>query len=258
MGFFSDDTSKADITQKSAKKPGLHNQGFFARIVHMILGTFLEILASFFNWLFRKGDSVLVGNIKGGMITALVLLVLYGLFQIPYLRGNMFVANTRTVNIHNGSTRISFPDNSSFAPDPNERKFSLPDVKNVTYVSYTGYSSTNPTFTKSNTCYMVSRGEKLLLDSKIEPKQAEGFEDEVKYRVKYLVPELVGLRYFFVRLFNPKLYTVGERELNEFVHRYSKKDTWYRLEKEWGHVLTGSYKVFEVKARSNEHAVICF
>lgn len=269
MGLFS-----ADKPEES--KPVVQRQSFFTSLLE-IFGKILVAVVMFvlndivrpcllfvFGLLghaldFRRTDNKKLKIIQATACGIIFFGTLLYIYKIPSIRDWLTLAKTHTVNIDNGQNFL-FPDRSYFIVDSERKVLSLEQYGGKVFITHTGYQKGVSMPTAKDVCYLLPRGEKISLASKTVPVFAVGFEKEVIYTVTESVMSLTGADYILEFFKHPSHLFKDKEELKHITITHDKSASWEVLQREWWKLwnFENGNKPFEMKALSNEHAVICF
>lgn len=263
MGMFFDDEIEKPVPPQ--KENVNTHPGFFAAAGLMILGFFIMILT-----VILKQPLMYLFNFEGrtrNQVTTqlVVIFVIFGgaifiLYRIPFVRDWVSLSNVRTINI-NSKERIFFPDRSNFVIDVNSKWFRFREGDDNDYLTYSGYTEHLAQNMQRSQCQLVPRSEKILLSSESEPRQAEGFEEEVRYSVRKSVPNIHGLNSALIHWANPSFFFKSKEFLDTQEFTLPEENSWREFMNDWNQISTirgTNSRWFLIKAKSDQHAVICF
>lgn len=191
-----------------------------------------------------------------GIVIAIFGVPLYFAYRIPAVRDAVSLSETSTLNLSENKLRIIFPDRSFFTASRHRQGMLF---NSRTYFSYAGHSEKEPQRMWRNECQGVTRGEKIYLSSKLPPRNAEGFSEEVRYVARQRIGSLGETEYLFEWIKRPSLWR-DKNELEQIVVDIRRSSSWERFIDNWIELRMDEdgYRTFEVKALAREHAVVCF
>ncbi len=261
MGFFFDEPKKPEVQDTSASHV---SHGPFATAMLMVLGFFIAILGwiikPLFSWLFDFSSvTQQVATIKIVIIAIIVGGPILLIYRIPSVRDTLTLSNTSTTNIP-GNECTFFPDRSYFVPTRESVVLTFEQSGSRLYFTYKGYTKNLASEIGKGSCHLVSRGEKIVLASNSPPICAVGFESTVQYTVVKSVASLPSPRYIQEHVIHPSYLFRKKDELSKLKVNYDVDESWGTFTREWSELwsFTNGSKPFEIKALSNEHALICF
>jgi hypothetical protein len=200
-------------------------------------------------------------EIKRRVLSALIVLGFFilGMYTLWGMIFPKWESNTHTVNLMRTNEKIPFPSHTDFKITTKREVLSLSLESNFTYITYP--TETNDglypaILGESGICQTVPHGRSLVVYSSELPVAAIGFEDTLIYRDVDIreIPLSRKIPFFVFSL------TSGESEKRKrTIEKIGKEGTWDTFVEEWSSLysIKGS-RVFLVKARHDENALICF
>lgn len=265
MGLFFDDKPKESLPVQQQRPThtfwtfiGEAIAQMFVKLLEFALAILTWILKPLLTWLFEfNGVSRQLGTIKVLLIAVTFggpLTIVYKTF--PSIGDFIFLSRTHTSNTGEHLGHLVFPEREYFVP---KGKSTLIQGEHFLFVTYSGYNE-SPQSMRLGSCHLVPRGEGVVLASFSPPEQAEGFSDEVEYRIKENLIETVPWRRHLFYLRHPSYIQKSNDELREILIYYEKEGSWREFKDDWEKIkaYTDGAKAFEVRAKFTEHAIICF
>jgi hypothetical protein len=242
MGLFSDDKPPP---REPTPPPPLH-KGFLHEAGILLLGAGIGLIAwggkgafSFFSK--HTPDKVKI------LLVFIIPVVLYS--TIPQLRDMVTLANGVTVNV--SDKIVAFPPKEEFYRRDSYRF----DYDGKTYIAY---SIPYRSMVKKDECYLVPRGEHLLVKTTIRPVYAVGFEEKPIITQTIRIKDLPTGTYVYEYLSSPAHLFMLLGFQKEIVDNTIKEQefyiTWDNLMKDWGRQEV----TFFISAKWNQHALLCF
>lgn len=189
------------------------------------------------------------------VVLAIVFVAGYSLIHYLFPK---WKSNDHTTNLLRTSVIPGFPVNSFFETE-GAREFLNVTETNYRYTSYSFELSKGIGISEeSGLCQLVPRGEKLKIFSANLPLVAVGFQDDVYVYTEKQFSDL-GISKKIKNTF--LLLTKSKEELQKIPEEViAEKISWGAFENNWGSfdVNTSGQKIFWVKARKDENAIICF
>lgn len=185
---------------------------------------------------------------------------LFYLYKKPEVRDYLTLSDEVTINVRGNSTQTFFPDRSFFVQEQKRRvlDFKQSDEQEF-YLSYPTHEEGEMFIVPPLYCQLVPRALSIIVLSKKFPASARGFEKKVSYYVTTTVDKLPWLEYAIEYILNPRYVWKSKSELASAKVTVHRTTSWEVLEKDWELLETFSSKnkAITVKAKTNQHAVIC-
>ncbi len=191
------------------------------------------------------------------ILTLLILTPLGALYTLsPTVRDWITLSKTHTLNYSQHGGRITFPERQHFDTEGARRGFPF---GSKTYITYAGYTEEVIQKINPGDCQMVPRSKQIGLASRNQPAAAEGFTDQVSYVSVQAIGTLTGYEYLREWGRKPN-YWLNKNKLDSIVVEIERTTSWKQFIDNWDLLwkFDSGHRVFEVKALSSEHALICF